>query len=707
MIKCPKCGKQLRDGSKFCDRCGSPIYKTVFCPNCGKQTSTEFDVCQNCGASIEEKAISDQTRVLPAGLQKPSRKKIIYAGIGIVALIVIIFMILLFGGKGGKTQSNYALYLKDGEFYFNNLKKDSESWQLTSSLFEDYDMDEEDIADNGFSLGYCTYMSADGKYIFFLDKINNSDEGFSLYYKKVGKPKSEAVKIDSNIQFYRVDDSATTVTYLKGVEGNLYQYKIAKDSKDKVATEAKGFEVSDDGKKISYMDFEGNLYVEYIGKEREKISSNVSKIPYVSKNLDMMYYIRDNSLYKWIEDAEEIKIASDIYSVIRVYDSGEMYYLKENGEDRKVYLKDYVVDDMKDNDAVISEPIYPNTPDEPDRPYWWEYDTDEQYKEAYSAYEEDYKIWKAECDRINTEYNAAREAYTEKVVRDELRADIQNETLDKYTYTLCYYNGTEEVAITDTFRYTDFSCANDTPILCYEAYDQSKFEKIRLSEAENVMDIKNMVSETLSSSTGKYIAIKEADTAIEQKKEARDFTINSSGTVVYYIDDITDEKNHGTLYRISISDGKVGKPEVYDEDVYIAYIRFVNDTDFVYFKEYENGKGELYMNKNKIDYDVENCRTDELGRMFYYTDWDWDKETGTLKMYDGKDIVKISDDVHEFQVIPDGRILYLYDYSINYNKGELYEWSDGKTREIDDDVIYVVPIMEDKYRGYSFTIAEG
>ena len=110
---------------------------------------------------------------------------------------------------------------------------------------------------------------------------------------------------------------------------------------------------------------------------------------------------------------------------------------------------------------------------------------------------------------------------------------------------------------------------------------------------------------------------------------------------------------------------------------------------------------------NKIDYDVENCRTDELGRMFYYTDWDWDKETGTLKMYDGKDIVKISDDVHEFQVIPDGRILYLYDYSINYNKGEFYEWSDGKTREIDDDVIYVVPIMEDKYRGYSFTIAEG
>jgi len=35
--------------------------------------------------------------------------------------------------------------------------------------------------------------------------------------------------------------------------------------------------------------------------------------------------------------------------------------------------------------------------------------------------------------------------------------------------------------------------------------------------------------------------------------------------------------------------------------------------------------------------------------------------------------------------------LYLHDYSIKYNKGELYLWKNGEGIKIDDDVAGIVP----------------
>lgn len=75
---------------------------------------------------------------------------------------------------------------------------------------------------------------------------------------------------------------------------------------------------------------------------------------------------------------------------------------------------------------------------------------------------------------------------------------------------------------------------------------------------------------------------------------------------------------------------------------------------------------------------------------------------GTLKIYQNGESVKIADDVHDYSVMADGRILYLYDYSLNYSKGELHIWENGETRKIDDDVVCVIPVYETKYRGYNY-----
>lgn len=623
-----------------------------------------------------------------------------------MAVAVLIIVIFLFSDDGGKTKINYALYLKDREIFFTDLKKDSKAWQLTSRLVDTDDVADKDLAFAGYTLGLCTYMSEDGKYIFFPDKVdhayvfnifseeaaNGGYDGLDLYCKEVAKPEAEAIKIDSDIQCYKVNTSATIVTYLKGEEGNLYQYKIGEDSKDKIASEVRDFEVSDDGSKIVYIDSENNIY-KYADKGKEKIASDVSALEHVTGDLTTVYYIKDGSLYKQAEGEDKVKIASDVYEVLKIYDSGEIYYLTSE----EISLMDYVTDDMKDTDASITEPIYPAYPSSPSYPYWWDYNTDAEYYAAYAAYKEAYEAWEAECNRLETEYNAALEAYWAKTSRDKLRADLEGKTLMQADYSLCFYNGTEEIVITDAFKYYHYTVASDAPVISYEAYNQSNLEKVKLSEIESVNDIENMVEDALFSSSKRYVAVKGTATVVEQEKEAGNFRINSSGTVVYYTDNIPDEKDYGELYRISITDGVVGKPEVYDSDVYTGYCDFVSDSEFMYFKEYKDYKGDLYINKDKIDYDVDIYSVEvhpELGKVFYFTDWNDDKGHAALKVHNGEKAVKIADDVHSFCVTPDGRVLYLCDYSLKYYEGELHEWSNGETRKIDDDVVCLLPVLQ-------------
>lgn len=704
MITCPKCNKELSDGTKFCDGCGTQIFETIFCPNCGKQTSTEFAFCQSCGASITETPAEEQPAAAPVEKKKLPKKAIMFGGIGVAVVAVLILVISLFSGGGGKGENNYALYLKDSEIFFSDLKKDSEAWQLTSRLVDTEDVDDEYLAVSGHTLGMYTCVSEDGKYIFFPDKIGDDNE-INLYYREIAKPEADAIKIDSDVRSYTVNTSATIVTYLKGDEGNLYQYKLAEDSKDKVASEVEGFEVSDDGTKIGYINSEGSLYLKYADKDKEKIASEVTSLEYLTDDFKTVYYIKEGSLYKQVEGEDRVKIASDVYRVIKIYETGEIYYLtSEAGE---ISLMDYVTDDMKDTDASITEPSYPDYPSSPSRPSWWDYDTDAEYDAAYEAYEDAYEDWEAECDRMGTEYYAALEAYYAKLSRDELREDLEEETLEQSNYSLCFYNGTEATVITDAFvgDYNN-TYASEAPVIIYEAYNQSSLEKVKLSEVESIYDIEAMVEAALFSSSERYIAVKTTATVIEQEKEARSFRINSSGTVVYYIDDIPDEKSYGELYRISIANGVVGKAEVYDSDVYTGYCYFAGDDKFQYYKDYKDDKGELYVNKTKIDYDVNVYSTvySDSDKVIYVTDWDYDKEYGTLKIYQNGESVKVADDVHDFSTMGDGRILYLYDYSLNYYKGELHVWENGETRKIDDDVVCVIPVYETKYRGYNMRL---
>ncbi len=608
------------------------------------------------------------------------------AAVALLAVVVSIFSGCIF-----KPKSDYVLYVKDGEIFINNLKKDDGSWQVSNRLF-----DSGELEDSSYTLSYYTILSKNGKLVFFPDKIDESEKGFNLYYKKLNSPDEDAVKIDSGVTQYVVSDDASVVTYKKDEENKLYQYQIKKDTKDKIDDEVSYFYASDDGKTVVYINEENSIYVKKSGKDREKLVSEASGIRYISDDFTTIYYVRQDALYKHVIGAEKQKLLPDVDNIIAIYDSGEIYYTTK--KDMQLTLADCVTDDLAETDAAMTLPERPTYPDYPSRPWRSDYDTTEEYEAAYEEYEAAYDAYLEETKRLNLEYQEAYAKYNEKLDRDSLRESLRSETIEYSQYTLNYYDGKKSTVLSDnydiyTYYYTEYYYRRsyENAVITYLTYGEKDFENVKFSEITSVYTLKDMVTAARTANKEAFVAVKGNATAIEMETPNYAFTTNTDGTLIYYFDEVDEETSCGTLYRISIENGTVGKPVVYDTEVFTGSCRFTNDTNLIYFKNLKDGNGDLYIDKKAIDYDVRSygIYTDEK-RTVYMTDWSEENSCGTLKVYEGEKTVKAADDVYSFTVTESGRILYLYDYSAKYHNGELREWAKGKSTKIDDDVFMII-----------------
>lgn len=704
MTTCPKCNKELEEGAKFCDACGAQIFETIFCPNCGEQTSTEFAFCQKCGAAIAEDAEISSAPAEPAKekknpLQALPKKAIMFGGIGIITLVVIILVASMFSGGG--SSDNYGLYLKDGEIVYTDYSEEG-ALEITSRLTNGESISGSDLSYAASTLSSYIAFSDDGNRIFFPDRIDDDSDGFTLYYRDINKPDEEAVKIDSDVVMYAINSDGTKVVYVKGSDRILYLHDLTE--KEKIASGVVSFNVSDDLKKIGYRNNENSYYLWYADKDSVKLASDITSIEHVASDLSLIYYIKDGGLYKQVEGSEDKeKIASDVSRVITIYDSGEVYYTKAESAEKN--LLDYVDDDMAASDATLTEPEYPDYPDSPDYPSWWDYDTDEEYEVAKAQYETAYEEYEATCDQIRADYDAAYDAYWAKRNRDSLREDLQNATMESTEYTLYYFNGTEEAIVTDALvDEWGVTYAYDKPVIILQVYNQSDVQKVKLSEISSSYEVSDLVNAALYSSSERYVAVGSSMSILEQT-DATYFRLSSDGSMIYFLDDVS-ESGNGDLYKVAITDGQTGSPEMYDSDVSNESIFFTGKDRIVYYKNvnddnYYNSKGDLYINGEEIDYDVRVGNLSYLdGEVLYYTDWNAEKSYGTLKMFKDGNKTKIADDVHDFDRTNDGDILYLYDYSSNYYTGTLYLYNNGEPKKIDDDVVALIPI-------YNFVIMGG
>ncbi len=641
MIKCPKCNQELQEGANFCYVCGASIATAETAPEKVAPINEEEDI----PASIQE----DETT-------NKKKKRFFFLG-GIVATVLVVVLVLSMV-LAGASQSSYAIYIKDKELFYTQAAK-WKPWQITKEFDESHSFDNEGLSDISYILGMYVALSQDGKTIFYVDKIDDSD-GLSIYYRKVNS-KKEPKKIASEVRRFEVNDKGNIVTYLRSEDNNLYQHNL-KD-KEKIAIEVEDFVVSDDGKTIVYQNEDNDLYIYKSGKGKKKIASEVDYLKYVSEDLETVYYLKDDTLYKKQQGKDKVKIASNVQSVINVYDSGEIYYLK--AESDEVKLSAYVIDDMKETDEAMVAPEYPDS-----------YNSDAEYEAAYNQYEKE------------------RDAYYDKMDRDNLREELEEETMDTVTYKLCYYNSKKEVVITE--HATDWETfAEDKAAVVYASTEKAEVTKVKLSEIDSIYDVEDMIEKELESATEYYLAVGNETSMIKQD-EARHLHMDAAGETIYMIDKVSEGGDVGELYKIKISGKKAGTPKKIDENVYIRNASLIQDS-YIYYKDVndDGDSGDLYINGENVDSDVSlGSVSYQDGNYAYMVEWDEDDECGTLRKYNGKKPITLSDEVYNFVLLQNGEILYLYDYNREKYRGELYLCTGNKPKKIDEDVVSIIRVYD-------------
>ncbi len=711
MANCPNCQANLPDGTKFCPYCGGSVQSAAAQPSAydtSAYNTPEPSVVMP-PQTEHGSMITDTNPWVQADNDAPAKKKkkgsggkialFIVLGLLVVGLLIggiILAVTLIFGGNDSEGP-DYTLFYQDGELYYWDFGRDK-PLQVTQDLISDNDYSNSELREFvKYNLAYDCKINVDGDRLFYPDKNNDEkdyNDGYSLYYRNPNKEKSEPVKVDSEVTSYDIDPDGKNVYYIK--DKSLYVYNVKEELKDKLASDVTGFALSDDGSRILFANKDNDLYIKVEDNDKEKLTGEVGNI-YFDEKLEVIFYFKENALYRHKVGEERQKISSDVNSIMKTYEDGTLYYTKS--EKTEITLYSLVDDDLADADSKAVAPVEPERPTKPDisYPYWWNYDTDEEYNAAVEEYNAAQNEYDAALDQYYDDYDAYYDLLDEYEVierRNNMREELKEAKAERTTYTLYYYNGSEEVKVAEklTESYAEDSIEASAIVAFYVS--DGNVSKVKMSDLyENYRyDYSSHLREQISNaySGGKLnVAIGTSVSTLEQD-DAYGIIIAEDGSAVYYKSNPNEEKDTCDIYKVVIDKSKFGKAETFDTDIADRSLRILNENQVAYFKDYKDGKGDLYVDKNKIDFDVYGSSiqySEEDKAIVYFSDWNSEKAYGTLKMFKKDEAIKISDDVNSYTIIPSGKILYLKDYSTDKYKGTLYYFEKDESTMIADDVV--------------------
>lgn len=635
----------------------------------------------------------------------------------VILVIVAALAVSLLSGCSvlkGKSAADYCVYIKDNELFITDFTEDG-THQLTTQLLrenreeviEEYNEGEWLIlaAEIGHNLARITN---DCKYVLYPDKWTRDGDihSFALYYRSLDDIEAEPFKVDSNVNRYILSSDGKFITYLKE-SGNyyaIYEYSFEEQEKTKLGfTLDQNFNIAVNGSK-SYIDENGNLYLKHEGKDAVKLDSNVDSIinqAYVPDTIDTVYYMKNNAVYSASSCEDKVKLVSNIddpSSILKIYDSGCMYFVRQNEGQT---LLDYVDDGYADSDASFTPA------DEPVRPRSYDYDTYEEYGIALDIYEEEYEAY-----RLSLEQDKEIEA------RYELREELTEMSTD--SYSLYYFNGEKETVLSENADKTACSVCETTPEIAYVTYTSKAIEKRNIGDIDDVYLFQDAIYKALHSSPEIYLAIGDSSCSLgENAQVSSNVAVSDDGSAVYYL------SSDGDLYFASIKGEKLQKAQLYASDVGIIRA-FMSDGDPLYFNfsnadTLDPNSGNMYIAKEKI---AENVYTlsfsyadsisdnmlsinNNTNSVIYFSDHllHAGSGCGTLNIYSDGKIQKIADEAysniftHEsgYTQTPGGAVIYFSDWDDDSWIGQLCIWRDGKNSVIADNVQYFCSIYDPDY----------
>ncbi len=260
---------------------------------------------------------------------------------------------------------------------------------------------------------------------------------------------------------------------------------------------------------------------------------------------------------------------------------------------------------------------------------------------------------------------------------------------------------------------------------CLYYFDENSTKKVSADVMYVLFDemgsIKPIVS--FESLTGRvYIAVEENVYYCGDNLEFIGF--NNELTEAYYVskDNTGQEKdienglyNIGSLYKYEIIGSEIKCHKLSDSVVTDGKLKpVVINNDILYFvNKFEDNKLTMSVNNIEVDTVSNNCKLlkDSIylypyyGRIYYYSEYDSENQSGCLRMYENGKSVKISEGVTNSTITPEGNLLFLKNYNFVKSLGELYYYND-QIHKIDDDIIAIQNCWRsDVYNGANASIA--
>ncbi len=670
-MKCARCGAAMKAGDIFCTVCGDKADETGSpddppvspCTLCGGQIPREAAFCLYCGAPRRFSAnfypaLFAPKRGLTYGTaSRPHRLRIAAA---VIAAVLFVGAILLSAVLERKAAP--VVYCKQDAL----LTADLDTMKI-SGLARGLSYSED-----AFKLDFYTFCSPDGRYLYYPEPDGDSATVCRRDLTADPGDPHATVKIDSGIGYpFEVTPEGREV-YLTQPGGSLYVNDG--NSRQRIALGVSYFELSADGSKLVYTGLNGDIrFMDMRRLSEEKIVSNATMF-LVSDDFSTVYYDRNGGLYAHKISGGKHKIATDISGFIARMDDGTVYYTKP--QTLTVRLADILNDDMKDKDAALFAPDIAD------------------YQTQQPAAVDSGTLYEVVTDE--EAYNAALNAYAQKLRRDEIRAQADTFSVDFCLDTLYAYKDGKETAVTGDFAYS--LAASGDGLLVYKKTVLTVPEMINISEIRDIDALDVLFGGFLSESGNVYAARGGAETRLVEV-EAPSLAIDNSFVYarendrLYYLDGFDSAKACGTLKFFTVTGGGFSAPQTVDTDVCTFALDTRTNAVF-YMKAMQNGSGILYRDGVKIDSGVSTSGLllSDNGHTLYYLR-DLGQHGGTLMRYTGGSKKRIAGGVSEALLV-DGRLVYLADFLDQ--RGDLYLYTGGESRLIDDGVSGLIDTQ--KYR---------
>ena len=345
MKNCPKCYKQLNDGSDYCE-------------NCKMQAQPE--------QTSSQQTINDSSTVK----QKKTKTAFICAAIAAVAVTAGALCFVLFANNGGESEVSSASSVAGGE---DSAVSDIRPTTDLRGDDGDTPLTDADLSDYLYEKDFGVYLSQNGKQGFeFLSvpfgdyRVIISKDGSKLVYRIKNslyvmdtEKDSEAVLLtDGVITFDFCDDKSALL--FRTDSGEICRYKCDTAELKKVSINANSnYSASQDGSKVSVTDSDGILNnIDFDNDSTEKIDSYSTNSPiFTSDDYSQIYYVKDNTVYRKKSGCESEALASGAGVLQSVdFETGTFYYSGIYKEDAPNEL--YCCKDGKSVCVASSDSVY-------------------------------------------------------------------------------------------------------------------------------------------------------------------------------------------------------------------------------------------------------------------------------------------------------------------------------------------------------------